>query len=260
MRVACFNHKGGCGKTTLAVHIAFLAMELKKPCLVVDLDRQGNAFQWLTGYETEPDEQAFTGLGANVDVLYSPGNVPKEIAKDDDRMIVFDCPPAYSVGKVLLKQMKPDIFLIPVNGRMSIIGAMNVTDEMKSIKELKAKGKIIIIPNMVNIRSTVGTEELEAASQTGADWVWDLPICAAETVRRAEAFGKAAWDIPYGRRAKATMHLRALCEWILKGAKIRTRLPGKNEKPEKARKKIRKASVESQHHVLTQKIAKIYAE
>lgn len=41
------NHKGGCGKTTLSVHLATGLARRGKRVLLVDLDPQGNATSWL---------------------------------------------------------------------------------------------------------------------------------------------------------------------------------------------------------------------
>lgn len=77
--IAVMNQKGGCGKTTTAVSLAYLlATEHKKRVLVIDTDSQGNASQLLGAYNPDGPGTADVILdqtGKAIEGLIVPGEV-----------------------------------------------------------------------------------------------------------------------------------------------------------------------------------------
>jgi chromosome partitioning protein len=57
--IALISRKGGCGKTTLAVHLAVCAVRAGKAVALIDLDPQGSSFDWFEVRESQ-DELAAT--------------------------------------------------------------------------------------------------------------------------------------------------------------------------------------------------------
>src|SRR3569832_295800 len=52
--IALINQKGGCGKSTTAVHFTYwLATKKKKKVLLVDADAQQSSSLWLSGMELQ---------------------------------------------------------------------------------------------------------------------------------------------------------------------------------------------------------------
>src|SRR4028118_1391689 len=52
--IALINQKGGCGKSTTAVHFTYwLATKNKKKVLLVDADAQQSSSEWLSGMEQQ---------------------------------------------------------------------------------------------------------------------------------------------------------------------------------------------------------------
>jgi len=58
MKIAFINHKGGIGKTTLAVNTAFRSKELKRGLRLLDFDQQKNSMQLYSGYDWDGERGA----------------------------------------------------------------------------------------------------------------------------------------------------------------------------------------------------------
>ena len=72
MKVVIAQHKGGVGKTTLAVHIAAtLAAGRFNKTVIVDCDSQGDSFRFFTSKFPEKPLEIKTGMD-NVDAIWNP--------------------------------------------------------------------------------------------------------------------------------------------------------------------------------------------
>lgn len=101
--VAVANSKGGCGKTTVATHIAAQFAGRGFQTGLADLDRQQSARGWL---DRRPAEVARL-RGVTLDV--QDGKLPKGL----DRLVV-DCPAAMTKGTVKDVVRRADAIVVPV--------------------------------------------------------------------------------------------------------------------------------------------------
>ena len=103
---AVANHKGGVGKTTLAMNLA-AGLSRRGTCIVVDADPQGSATQWARATETERFPVTVSIAGDDLD-----GEL-KHLRTQYD-FIVVDCPPATDAVQTQTALADASLLLIPV--------------------------------------------------------------------------------------------------------------------------------------------------
>jgi cellulose biosynthesis protein BcsQ len=199
MKVAFYNHKGGVGKTSLAAHVAFRAVELNRELIAIDADKQGNLMDWVSNGNWSGTEDY--GIG---DVLLTTNQ------RADGDMVIVDCPPAF---EVVANFKDVDLWVIPVSGRFSVSGAMAVIAEIKKVDK---NPRVCLVANKVDPRTEFGRAELEEIKKMNVE-LFKLPIPSHDAIGKAELATVAAWQVPYGSRAQATQHLKMFSDWVLQG-------------------------------------------
>ena len=96
MKLATIGHKGGIGKSTIAVMLSLALTEAGQKVTVVDFDPQGSA------------SRALGLVGGNV--VISAGNVP-----DDTDVTIYDTPPQLDHITTRLAVQSADLILVPVS-------------------------------------------------------------------------------------------------------------------------------------------------
>ncbi len=219
-RVVVHNHKGGTGKTMLAVHIAEYLVEQGQEWDLMDADPQHNAVSWLTGH-------AWSGEAA----LQLPGEgrrskmtvtVDPETALSSTHLVV-DTPPSEDSLEDLqrsgIELVSDDLLICPVSGRFGIDGAIKVAEEVRV-----SGCRVVVVLNMTDPDDDYASEEVQAArdleevENLGIE-VFKMTIPRNDKyLRLAELQGMPVWDIPYARSTHTVGALQALCRWIAEGA------------------------------------------
>jgi chromosome partitioning protein len=219
-----FNHKGGTGKTTSAVHVAAgLAMRGAK-VLLVDADGQGNVGASL-GLEAErslyhvlvmglPFEQARVTARPNLDVivanetlaaaeLYIAGQRNRDRvmaqrlarAREVYDYVIIDCSPSLS----LLNQnalVCADAVLCPVAcDYLSLIGIRQVVRTVKHVNKILNHPVNFwgVLPTLYDSRARICNEALDTLRNNFRDVCLD-PIHFAIKVKEAPSLGKTLFE------------------------------------------------------------------
>ena len=174
------NRKGGSGKTTTAVNTAAALAALQQPVLLIDLDPQGSASDWLDREGSERGmREAFTVTGdlarlagstdtPGLEMVPSTpwlvsaeksmlGDLSLGISRALQRLpprwafVIVDCPPSLSYLSIGVLMGVTEL-IIPVEAHsMAMTGAVAVIDELPSVRSLNPHlGSVCLLPCRVS--------------------------------------------------------------------------------------------------------------
>ena len=209
IRIAVYNHKGGIGKTTIAAHLAYLAVDLNIRSIATCIDPQADLFRWLTSGDGVPKDGAFYDLGS-LTVVYSRGVVPN-FTDNVAELLIIDCSPDIDLSL----QLKPDLWIVPVHGRMGFENMSSVIEDLRSV------GGVLVVKNCVGRGGKRANKAMEHALTCikGVD-VAKTELIESDTITRAGELYRPVWDVPYAISSKAPGVMKDLCREVFKTAKI----------------------------------------
>jgi len=176
--VAVANTKGGCGKTTLATHLAahFALSGLRTG--LADLDRQQSARAWL---KRRPDSAVAI---ADVDLDVAAGKTPKSLVKRLDRLVV-DCPAAMTKDTVKDVVQQAETIVVPVlPSAFDEDGTRRFLKHLLKIKTVRKQQRdVAFVANRLRPR-TRAADRLE-------DFLAELEFPVAARLRDSQAYANA---------------------------------------------------------------------
>lgn len=146
----CTAHRGGVGKTTIAVHIAgILAGHYNNRVLVIDCDSQLDSFRFFTGERPDDDDTDLQEPSENISIIANRKRESVIYLTDtteyDD--IVFDIDSALPSTVEAIVHNFPDYILIPV--KRDPYALEHVSDSLDIVIEgdiLNFFPKVMVIP------------------------------------------------------------------------------------------------------------------
>lgn len=243
--LAVANQKGGVGKSTLTVHLAYAAREAGLRVLLVDMDKQGSlsltfprdpaqtpgllASALYNGAASEGYPEIIEQDGERValgvcradnallsidkaenEVIRRPGLALQRFAKDFD-LCLIDTPPLLGI-RLMASLSAADAVVTPVS--VGLYELAGVADLMQTIHVVRTQGfnprlrHVGILPMKTNNRSTEEREALAALRKQYG------PAILGETLPERAPVRKAiARRVPVWVNTKGEGHLKAAQEW-----------------------------------------------
>jgi len=201
--VAVASQKGGCGKTTLAVHLAVHASQKRKRVLLVDTDPQLSASKWYDRRESERPMLVTASLGQ----LRAIVDAAREEGVD---YVIVDTPP-HAGAQIDQATSIADFVLIPCKPTPMDLDAVPATVEI-----VRTHGT----PAGFVLTSTLprGAITEEARSRLADDFP-DIPVCTTDVGHRTGYYyalidGRAVGE--FEPRGKAAAEIAGVWTWITK--------------------------------------------
>jgi chromosome partitioning protein len=226
MKIAVLNQKGGVGKTTVAVNLAYGLAQAGKRTLLIDLDPQAHASViYCTDIPRDSTvKEVFEHRNADLRELIAPAVVHGETVKhlflvpsnihlavtaehmitqhyrekrlhaqleklgDTYDFIVLDCPP--NLGVITVNAIyTADWILIPTTyGRYSLDGIADLFTSIEEIRE--GKGACWILRNALDSRNRATNDYIEKQLESVRSHVLKTIIRRTEAINQAQINGE----------------------------------------------------------------------
>jgi chromosome partitioning protein len=200
--IALVNQKGGCGKTTLALHLAAAFWLAGEDVLLVDVDPQASATEWHDARENPmPHVEAVP-----------PSRLPKVLAKAKELgagIVIIDTAP-HNEAAALEAARASDLVLVPCQPSIMDLRAMRKTVDLLKLVKVPA----MAVLNNVPPYGTIADEAAETITDDLGLGVCPVRIGDRVAYSRCLITGQVAQEIE--PKGKAAQEIEQLYMWTCK--------------------------------------------
>jgi chromosome partitioning protein len=207
MRIlSLIGQKGGCGKSTLAVHLAVAAQRAGLAVAIIDLDPQASALKWQGRRQAHGQPSGPEVIGAAGGAL--PGLLKLARANGVD-LCILDTPP-HTDATGIAAASAANVVLLPC--RTSALDLDALADTFAVLKlapAVRARTKIVL--NAVPPRG-------RAADEVAAgllEWAPVAPVRIGSRAAYSLAWNEGRSVEEYEPNGKASNEIKALYEWLM---------------------------------------------
>ena len=203
--LALLARKGGAGKTTLAVHLAVIAVQSGQRVLLVDTDPQRSTAAWWRSREADTPEL----------VECEAGDLPQVLAAaraDGVELAVIDTRPSVEADTATVARLS-DFVLIPTRPTILDLRAIGATVEV--VQAVNRRGAVVLNAVLAGRDGEESPQAAEAREALAAYALEVAPVAVGNRVALGHALVDGLAVTEFDPAGKASAELQALFRFVL---------------------------------------------
>jgi chromosome partitioning protein len=201
------GQKGGCGKSTLAVHLAVCAQRAGLAVAIIDMDPQASALRW------QKRRQAYAQDAPGPEVIGAAGAALSgllKLAKSNGvELLIIDTPPHTAAAAMAAASAATTILLPCRPSALDLDALVDTFAVLKLAPAVRKRTQFVL--NAVPARGR-STDEI---AQGLLEWAPVSPVRIGSRSAYSIAWNDGRSVQEYEPKGKASAEIKALFEWVL---------------------------------------------